>query len=168
MQLTSSEAAKLLRKYQDELESLRSLEQQSFVFTVSVGEKEEELRPAYDYEATREKMNELEGKVRALKHAVNQFNCSTQVPGFDMTIDQMLIYLPQLSAKKAKLTEMKDRLPRTRNVRYNSNLVEYNIINYDLDQVRADYEAVSDELARAQTALDLVNTGVSFTLDEFA
>ena len=45
MQLTSSEAAKLLRKYQDELESLRSLEQQSFVFTVSVGEKEEELRP---------------------------------------------------------------------------------------------------------------------------
>ena len=80
----------------------------------------------------------------------------------------MLIYLPQLSAKKAKLTEMKDRLPRTRNVRYNSNLVEYNIINYDLDQVRADYEAVSDELARAQTALDLVNTGVTFTLDEFA
>ena len=42
------------------------------------------------------------------------------------------------------------------------------IINYDLDQVRADYEAVSDELARAQTALDLVNTGVTFTLDEFA
>ena len=163
MQLTSSEAAKLLRKYNDELASLHNLEEQSSTFTVSVGEKEEEVRPAYDYAATRDKISELEGKVRALKHALNQFNCSTQVPGFDMTIDQMLVYLPQLTAKKNKLAGMKNRLPKTRQTRYNSNLVEYTLINYDPAQVEADFEAVSDELARAQTALDTVNTGVRFT-----
>jgi len=165
MQLTSSEAAKLLRKLNDELESLNNLEQQSQLFTISVGEKEEDVRPAYDYALTRDKINELEGKIRRLKHAVNQFNCSTAVPGFDMTIDQMLIYLPQLHAKKDKLAGMKNRLPKTRMTRYNSNLVEYNIVNYDLEQVAADFESVSDELFKAQNALDLVNSSISFTVE---
>lgn len=165
MQITSSEAAKMLRKLNDELETLVVLEQQSSVFTISVGEKEEEVRPDYDYAATRDKMDQLQAQIRTLKHAVNQFNCSTQVPGFDMTIDQMLVYLPQLTAKKHKLTEMKNRLPKTRVTRYNSNLVEYTLTNYDLAQVEADFEAVSDELSRAQHALDKVNTSESFTFE---
>lgn len=166
MKMTSAEAAKLLRKLNDERASLLSLEEQSKSFTISAGEKEEELRPAYDYAATREAVGALEERIRQVKHAVNCFNCSTRVPGFDMTIDQMLMYLPQLTARKQKLAAMKNVLPRTRMTRYNSNLVEYRLINYDLAQVTADYEAASDELARAQNALDIVNTSESFELPD--
>jgi hypothetical protein len=40
--------------------------------------------------------------------------------------------------------------------------VEYNYSNYDIEQAEADYEKAADELARAQTALDTVNTTVEF------
>lgn len=165
MKMTSAEAAKLLRKMNEELNALCCLEEQGKVFTVSPGEKEEELRPAYDYNATRDAMTDLEARIRRVKHAVNCFNCSTQVPGFDMTIDQMLVYLPQLSARKQKLSGMKNVLPRTRVTRFSSNLVEYTLINYDQAQVAADYEAVADELARAQNALDIVNTTLTFEVE---
>nr|MBQ6241159.1 hypothetical protein [Lachnospiraceae bacterium] len=166
MLMTSAEAAKYLRKLNEELNSLQNRESLSRQFTVSAGENEEELRPAYDYAETQAAMNALEAEIRRVKHAVNRFNCSTQIPGFDMTIDQMLIYLPQLTAKKQKLAGMKDVLPRTRVARYNSNLVEYTLVNYDPEQVAADYDAVADELGRAQNALDLVNTTVQFEVEE--
>ena len=82
MLMTSAEAAKYLRKLNEELESLRNREEQSRQFTVSLGEKEEDLRPAYDYEAARDAMLALEEKIRRVKHAVNCFNCTTEVPGF--------------------------------------------------------------------------------------
>ncbi len=166
MLMTSAEAAKYLRKLNEELESLRNREEQSRQFTVSLGEKEEDLRPAYDYEAVQNAMLALEEKIRRVKHAVNCFNCTTEVPGFGMTVDQMLIYLPQLNMRKLKLAAMKDVLPRTRVARYNSNLVEYTLINYDPEQVAADHEAAADELGRAQNALDVVNTTLRFEVEE--
>ncbi len=166
MLMTSAEAAKYLRKLNEELASLRSREEQSRQFTVSLGEKEEDLRPAYDYEAVQNAMLALEEKIRRVKHAVNCFNCTTEVPGFGMTVDQMLIYLPQLNMRKLKLAAMKDVLPRTRVARYNSNLVEYTLINYDPEQVAADHEAAADELGRAQNALDVVNTTLRFEVEE--
>lgn len=166
MLMTSAEAAKYLRKLNEELQSLRNREEQSRQFTVSPGEKEEDLRPAYDYEAVQNAMLALEEKIRRVKHAVNCFNCTTEVPGFGMTVDQMLIYLPQLNMRKLKLAAMKDVLPRTRVARYNSNLVEYTLINYDPEQVAADHEAAADELGRAQNALDVVNTTLRFEVEE--
>lgn len=166
MLMTSAEAAKYLRKLNEELASLRSREEQSRQFTVSLGEKEEDLRPAYDYEAVQNALLALEEKIRRVKHAVNCFNCTTEVPGFGMTVDQMLIYLPQLNMRKLKLAAMKDVLPRTRVARYNSNLVEYTLINYDPELVAADHEAAADELGRAQNALDVVNTTLRFEVEE--
>ena len=82
-----------------------------------------------------------------------------------MTIDQMLVYIPQLSARKRKLEQMKDKLPRER-VRggsfSNSGIIEYTYVNYDLKAVSRDYDKVTDELSRAQNALDLVNSTVEF------
>ena len=44
-----------------------------------------------------------EEEIRKLKHALNVFNASNKVPGFEMTVDEMLVYLPQLSREKNKL-----------------------------------------------------------------
>ena len=119
----------------------------------------------YAYAGIRDEREALEKKIRALKHAVNVFNASHTVPGTDMTVDQLLIRIPQLSARKARLAAMKNMLPKTREVRYNSNLVEYRYVNYDLAAVAADYEAVSDELAKAQTALDTFNNTERFEFE---
>lgn len=163
--LTSAEAAKLLRKWNEELTALEERENISREFVASSGEDMEMVRPDYDYAETQEKIMELEERIRALKHRLNLFNANTVIPEFDMTIDQLLIYIPQLSKKKAKLAQMAAKLPLSREVRYNSSLVEYRYTNYDPEQVKADLEAVSDELSRAQTLLDTANNTLRFEFE---
>ena len=41
-------------------------------------------------------------------------------------------------------------------------IIDYAYANYSVEQVKADYVRVSDELRKVQTALDLVNTTMQF------
>ena len=102
--------------------------------------------------------------MRKLKHAINVFNSTHIVDGFDMTIDEMLVYLPQLGTRKEMLTQMSKMLPRQRKDRdYNSsNNIEYVYANYDIGD---ELERVSDLYSRAQTALDTVNNRDVFNVD---
>lgn len=89
--------------------------------------------------------------------------------GFGITIDEMLVYIPQLTKRKSKLLEMKSRLPKERvEEQYGrqSNIIDYTYTNYDLTAVEADYEKTADELSRAQLALDTVNQRDSFEFCE--
>ncbi len=165
MMLTSAEAAKLLRRWNEELTALEERENVSREFVASTGEDLEMVRPEYDYAEMQAAMGELEEKIRALKHALNLFNTKTVVPEFGMTIDQLLVYMPQLSKRKMKLSQMAAKLPLSREVRYNSNLVEYRYANYDPAQAKADLEAVTDELSKAQTALDTLNNTKRFSFE---
>lgn len=162
IRMTSAEVAKLLRKLNEELDNVLLMEQQSREFSAALGEDVESVRPAYDYAQVQEQIEALEARIRQVKHAVSSFNLAQEVPGFEgMTIDQMLVYIPQLNRRKAKLALMQQRLPKQRErVSYGggSQIIDYSYANYDLEAVRADYEKVSEELSRAQTALDLVNT----------
>lgn len=47
-------------------------------------------------------------KIRKVKHAINVFNTVTNVPDFDMIIDEMLVFFPQLTKKCETLSRMKD------------------------------------------------------------
>lgn len=94
---------------------------------------------------------------------------SAEIDGFGITIDEMLVYIPQLTKRKSKLLEMKSRLPKERvEEQYGrqSNIIDYTYTNYDLAAVEADYEKTSDELSRAQLALDTVNQRDSFEFCE--
>ena len=113
-QVTSAMAAKYLRKLNEEHTALLHMEEKVDTFTVSIQEKAEDVRPEYDYAAVQRQLLELEEKIRKIKHEINQFNMTQQVPGFDMTIDQILIYIPQLTARKSKLSKMRSRLPKER------------------------------------------------------
>jgi len=158
---TPSEASKLIRTLKEKHEALERRERQTREFTAAIQEDIESVRPVYDYLQTQEMLKELEKKIRRVKHAVNRFNLETEVPGFDMTVDQLLVYLPQLNARRSRLAEMKDRLPKRRvnAVGYSDNyLIEYDYANYDIEDAERDYHKVSDELIRAQTALDLINS----------
>lgn len=158
MTYTSAEAAKLLSKLQQERDVVTTQENNAKTFLASVGEDAESVRPAYDYEATKEQLDALDAKIRRVKHAINVFNTTAVIPAFGMTVDEMLVYLPQLSARKAKLKSMANVLPKTRYKNYErSNVIDYQYANYDIDAVRADLDAVTEELSRAQLALDSVN-----------
>ena len=135
MTYTSAQAAKLLRRLNDEYAAMLEREVLSREFNAAVGENVDAVRPAYSYAAT---------------HVI---------PEFGITIDEMLVYIPQLTKRKSKLAEMKSKLPKYRVAELGriSNIIDYTYLNYDLSEVEADYARVSDELANAQLALDAIN-----------
>ncbi|SDB61361.1 hypothetical protein SAMN02910317_03284 [Ruminococcaceae bacterium FB2012] len=115
-----------------------------------------------------EQLAEIERKIRKLKHTINLFNTTTVIPEFGITIDEMLVYLPQLNIRESKLLKMKGVLPKVREsgiFRSGASVIDYRFANYDIKKVEADYNSVSDELARAQTALDVVNNTIEFEVE---
>ena len=167
MKYTSAEAGKLLKKLGEELLSINQREQNGKEFLAAVGEDIESVRPDYNFAETQCALDEIERKIRTVKHALNVFNSTTVVSGFDITIDEMLVYIPQLTARKNALAQMKDKLPKVREQsRMNiSSVLDYRYLNYDVNTVAAEYEKVSDTLAKAQNALDSVNMTQSLEID---
>lgn len=166
MKMTSAQANKLLNRLKDDLNYLLTKEAQSRVFNAAVGEDIEDVRPEYSYINTQAAIDALEKKIRKVKHAINMFNTTTKLPEQGITIDEALILIPQLTKKRNKLNEMKSRLPRTRvNNFRGSNIIDYEIVNYNISQVEEDYDAVVEQLSELQTALDTVNNTETFELD---
>ena len=167
MKMTSAQAAKLLRQFNDELNTLQLREENTKSFPASLGEDPESVRPAYDYQAMQDAQKAVEQKIRKVKHAINVFNTTTVIPEFGFTIDEMLVYLPQLTRRCAKLSVMKDALPKVReNAGYGHGnaIIDYRYANYDIMQAEKDYTELFAELSRAQTALDLINNTVEFDI----
>jgi len=165
MKYTSSQAAKLLRKLNEERQLIADEENSSYAFIAAIEEDIEDVRPNYEYEETLAKLEELDLKIRKVKHAINVFNTTTIVPEFGITIDEMLVLIPQLSGKKYRLLNMCKMKPKERVSSYNSNFIEYKYANFDIAKAKEDYEAVSDTLARAQQALDELNNSATMEID---
>ena len=173
MQLTSAEVSKILSKLQDEYESIKNKENASSTFLACLGEDVESVRPEYDYEATQKALSDLETKIRKIKHALNIFNATTVIPKFGITIDEMLVYMPQLTARLKKLKTMSMAMPKVRyNSRYGSRydggssaIIDYQYANYDIAAVKADYDAAAEELSKAQLALDTINHTAVLEID---
>ena len=168
MKMTSAQAAKLLRQWNESLKALQRREENTKTFLASLGEDIESVRPEYDYAAKQAEQAAIEANIRKLKHTLNVFNTTTIIPEFEMTIDQMLIYLPQLTNRLEKLSRMKELLPKQReNALYsrNSAIIDYRYANYDIQTVEKDYEVLAETLAKAQTALDYINNTVLLEVD---
>ena len=165
MKYTSSEANKLLRTLETRRNSIQQREVKAANFVISVGENIEEVRPEYDFRKTQDEIAELNKKIRTVKHAINMFNVSHSVPGFDMTIDQVLVYLPQLSERVNKLKSMADTLPRERVASYRMNTAEYSIANFDPEEAEAEYNKAQEELHTLQLALDVINSSETMDID---
>ena len=167
MRVTSSQAAKLLRQLNDELRALQLKEANSCSFVAAIQEDVESVRPAYNFKEMRDAQAEVECKIRKVKHAINVFNTTTIIPDFNITIDEMLVYLPQPNRQCEVLSKMRDAMPKVRvSSGYSSgNIIDYKYANYDIEEVGRYYAELSDTLAKAQTVLDLVNSTVEFEID---
>ena len=168
MKMTSAQAAKLLRQLNDELRTLQLREGNTCSFVAALEEDIESVRPAYNFKEMRDAQAEVECKIRKVKHAINVFNTTTIIPDFNITIDEMLIYLPQLNAECATLSKMRDAMPKVRvssGYSGGGNIIDYKYANYDIEEVGRYYTDVSETLAKAQIALDLVNSTVEFEIN---
>lgn len=168
MKMTSALAAKQLRTYYEDLRALERHENDVDSFVAALNEDIESVRPEYDYEDVQKQKTELETKIRKLKHALNVFNATTIIPDFGMTIDEMLVYLPQLNNRKTKLASLSAALPKVReNAGYGRGnmVIDYRYANYDIEKAKADYAEITEIISKAQTALDYVNNTVEFDFD---
>ena len=169
MTYTSAQLNKILKQTNEEVERIKKIENSANTFKVAVGERIEDARPDYNYTETQATINELEAKIRKIKHAINVFNTTTVIKDLNMTIDELLVYIPQLSKQKNKLASMINRPQKIRQepdrYGYVKNIVEYNYVNYDIEEAKRDYDATIDVLAKAQLALDMVNNSAQIELD---
>ena len=159
MKMTSAQAAKLLRQWNESLKALQRREENTKTFLASLGEDIESVRPEYDYAAMQAEQAAIEANIRKLKHTLNVFNTITVIPEFEM---------PQLTNRLEKLSRMKELLPKQReNALYNRNaaIIDYRYANYDIQTVEKDYEVLAETLAKAQTALDYINNTVLLEVD---
>jgi len=166
MLINSKEANKILKAIEIEYEKLSYKEEMSKTFISSINEDIESCRPKYNYKNMQEELKILEEKIIDIKHRINIFNTTTIVPEYNMAIDQMLIYIPQLTKRKDKLELMVHTLPKQRDIsQFKSNIIDYKYTNYDIEEVEFDYKKTCDELSKAQIALDTINLNKTFEIE---
>ena len=161
--MTSAELNKDLKKLQSERSRILELEQMTSLFVAATTENVEEIRPEYDLPATDNVLEEKEKEIRRIKHRLNVFNSTYVIEELGMTIDEVLVYLPQQSERVSKLDKMAKHTSRLRcSDRYGArnNLIEYEYANYSQAEAQRLYEAAHKDLVRAQLALDKANTTV--------
>ncbi|MCD7763953.1 MAG: hypothetical protein LUI14_12320 [Lachnospiraceae bacterium] len=138
-------------------------------FGAFANEDLDSIRPEYDFVKYQEELAGLEKKIRVIKHAISMFNVNTVLPNMDgLTIDQALVYLPQLTAQKQKLGIMARRLPKERlqNSRTTTAAVsEFCFANYDIKTAKEEYKMTVDTITALQSALDLINNTETFEID---
>lgn len=164
--MTSAQANKRIKQLKDQIRLLESQEKNLISFIAATTENVEEVRPAYSYEETAARYDEMETAIRKIKHALNRFNASTVPEGTDMTIDEILVFLPQATDRLRKLSVMLSRPAKLRaEDTGRTSIIEYEYLNYDLAVVQRDYDALMEKKTMVMTALDLANNTLLFDVD---
>lgn len=163
MKVMNCDAAnKLIKQLQADRNALLSKERDAMSYSYLSGETPEP--PEYDFAATQEELDKYAKNIEVLKHAVNRFNLTTELPGTALTIDAALVRMAILSQEKFKLDRMRNAKPRSRTTT-GRGVSEYTELNYDPKEVEATFRAVCDELIAIQQALNIANLTETFEVD---
>ena len=164
--MTSAYANKVLRKLTEDKEYWRRKDNEGCTYVAAIDE--EPVIPDYDYEKVAAEITAIDEKILKIKHAININNATNKVAvgAAEMTIDEILVKMAQLSKRKAVLDNLRKREPKTR---INSGLYssrktapEYEYVNYDIELVKKEYERIDAEIAAMQIALDKYNQTFEF------
>lgn len=159
---TSASAHKMLRQLDREKDLLDSDEMYGLAYIEAEGETP--LVPAYDYTDVSQKISDINSRIRRIKHGINLLNTSTKLNNFDMTIDEALVYMAQLNNRLSTLAMMRRKQPKRRKGVNQDGVVEYEVVNYDIDRVRKDYEDITEIIAALQLDIDYINQTATFTI----
>lgn len=168
MKVTSASANKMIRKLNEDKEFWLNKERNSSVYTVAT--EEEPVIPDYSYPEVSAKIAEIDEKILSIRHALNVNNASNQIQVGErtMTVDMILIRMAQLNNRKYVLDTMRKREPKrrleARQYAQKKTVIEYEYINYDLNEAKADYEKTDAEIEALQLALDKYNQTVEIEI----
>ena len=165
MKYTSASANKLIRILEDRKSYLLGQESNDSTYILAEDEKEE--IPAYDFSDTNRQVDELDEKIRTLRHALNVFNTTTILP-IGISIDQALVEMAQLNQKLPRLDMMRKAKNKRRLSGMNAgrrDVAEYEYLNYDPKIVEEIYDRDLRRVQSIQLALDKVNQTVEFEVD---
>lgn len=167
--MTSAYANKVLRKLQEDKDFWLTKEYEGHVYVAALDE--EPVIPDYDYTVVAANIEEIDKKIVQIKHAINIVNATNEISvgNKEMTIDSILIRMAQLNKRKIMLDNMRKISPKTRissgMYAARKTAPEYQYINYDLNLIKKEYEAIDAEIATMQIALDKFNQTFEFEVE---
>ena len=163
------DANKMLKSLEEDKAFWVNKEATSSTYVAAINE--EPVVPEYDYTEVAATITSLDEKIAIIKHALNVTNSNekVQVGDAEMSIDTILIKMAQLNKRKSVLDQMRKQLPKAREEQRSymsrNTVPEYRYINYDLELIKKEYEAVSKTIMEMQMALDKYNQTVQFEVD---
>ena len=129
------------------------------------GEDPSAKKPEYDYEETRDQLKYFDDSVRLAKHTINSFSVSRYVPEYNMTLDELEMYLEDLDRRFNTLKELGEAHPIKRTIVNRS--VRHTIANYDLKQARKDSERLDDERRKVRRIISEIKESEVFENENF-
>ena len=163
----------LIKFWMIERRELLKEEKKACTYKVMEGEDPSAKKPEYDYEETRDQLKYFDDSVRLAKHTINSFSVSRYVPEYNMTLDELEMYLEDLDRRFNTLKELGEANPIKRTIVNRS--VRHTIANYDLKQARKDSERLDDERRKVRRIISEIkkseefeneNFGIEFDADE--
>lgn len=140
-------------------------EKKACSYRVMEGEDPSAKKPEYDYVETWNQLMEYDDSIRSVKHAINSFSVSHYVPEYDMTLDELEMYLEDLDRRFNTLKELGDAHPIKRTIVNRS--VRHTIANYDLKQARKDSERLDDERRKVRRIISEIKESEVFENENF-
>ena len=140
-------------------------EKKACSYRVMEGEDPSAKKPEYDYVETWNQLMEYDDSIRSVKHAINSFSVSRYVPEYDMTLDELEMYLEDLNRRFNTLKELGAAHPIKRTIVNRS--VRHTIANYDLKQARKDSERLDDERRKVRRIISEIKESEVFENENF-
>ena len=140
-------------------------EKKACSYRVMEGEDPSAKKPEYDYVETWNQLMEYDDSIRSVKHAINSFSVSRYVPEYNMTLDELEMYLEDLDRRFNTLKELGAAHPIKRTIVNRS--VRHTIANYDLKQARKDSERLDDECRKVRRIISEIKESEVFENENF-
>lgn len=151
MFFTISEMEKELEKYKERNRVLASIEEYNSTYDMCNGEDVDIVRPKYDYEKTQKELKENIEVIMCIKYAIDNALSTFTVPEYNMTLDELKMYIEYLDKRISRLYSLKMRSFFNRSM-YDG-IIEYEYRNFDIEEVEKDYDDATLELRRAKDTL---------------
>ena len=155
MKKCHTEIMKTIKRLEEEKDSWTIHEKNNCRITYMVDE--EPIIPNYDYEETSKQLVWYDDEIRRLKGLLAYANSTVIVEGFDMTINQAIIYLAQLNERLKRYDYLITFQKLTRKTVGFDGKVEYTKIIYDQEDAGRKLEEVKTEIIQLQMAIDRTN-----------
>ena len=155
----------MIKIWMIERRELLKEEKKACSYRVMEGEDPSAKKPEYDYEETRNQLMEFDDSVRLAKHTINSFSVSRHVPEYNMTLDELEMYLEDLNRRFNTLKELGEARPIKRTIVNRS--VRHTIANYDLKQARKDSARLDDERRKVRSIISEIKKSEEFENEYF-